>query len=91
MAEAILVRVTPENYSARYEAHAATREARLEYGITDGPLYRDEADPNTVLIHLDVESLERAKGWFRDDRFKESTARADNVRRQAWFASTPSA
>ena len=86
MTHAIMIRVTPEDYDTWFAAHDGNKEARLEYGITDGPLYRDVGDPNTVLVHLDVEDVERAQAWFRDDRFKAATQRAGKVAREFYIA-----
>ena len=54
--------------------------------MTDGPVYRDESNPEIVLVHLDVEDMERAKGWFKDERFKAGVERAGNVSREIWMA-----
>ena len=45
MQEAIMIRVTPEDYDGWIAEHDGAKESRLEYGITDGPVYRDSADP----------------------------------------------
>lgn len=86
MKQSILIRVVPENFNQWRTAHDECRQARLEYGITDGPVYRDEKNANTVLVHLDVESVERASGWFKDERFKAAAQRAGNVSREIWMA-----
>lgn len=83
-----MIRVTAEDFTTWFAEHNGCREARQEYGITDGPVYRDEQDPGTVLLHLDVESFERAKGWFQDERFKVAASRAGNVQRDVYFASS---
>ena len=87
MQDTIMIRVTAEDFATWFAEHNGCREARSEYGITDGPVYRDEQDPDTVLLHLDVESFERAKGWFQDDRFTAAVARAGNVERDVYLAS----
>lgn len=87
MTQAILIRVDAENYNHWRTAHDSCREARLDYGMTDGPVYRDEKNLETVLVQLNVEDMERARGWFRDERFKAAVERAGNVSRQVWFAS----
>ena len=86
MSEAIMIRVTPQDFDRWIAEHDGARVHRLDYGITDGPVYRDREDPNTVLIHLDVEDMERARGWFQDQRFKEAVGRAGPVRREIFFA-----
>ncbi len=82
----IVVRVTPEDYDRWFAEHDGARETRLEFGITDGPLYRDVSDPTTVLVHLDVEDLNRAQAWFVDDRFKAGVERAGRVAREIYIA-----
>lgn len=87
MQQSILIRVVPENFSQWRTAHDECREARLDYGMTDGPVYRDETDPNTVLVHLNVENMDKAMGWFKDERFKAGVQRAGKVSREFLFAS----
>jgi len=86
MQEAIMIRVTPDDYDRWITEHDGAKESRLEYGITDGPVYRDNTDPNTVLVQLNVEDTERAQGWFSDDRFKAAAQRAGRVSREIYFA-----
>lgn len=85
MSQAILIRVEPENFEQWRTAHDECRQARSEYGITDGPFYFDEKNSKQVMVHLDVEDMERATGWFRDPRFKAAAERAGNVSRQIWI------
>ncbi len=85
MKQAILIRVVPENFIQWRTAHDECRQARLEYGMTDGPVYRDETNPETVLVHLDVENMDKATGWFKDERFKAAVERAGNVSREIWM------
>lgn len=86
MKQAILIRVEPENFEQWRTAHDECKQARLEYGITDGPFYHDEQNTSLVLVHLNVESMENASGWFRDPRFKAAAERAGKVSREIWFA-----
>lgn len=86
MQTAIMIRVTPEDYETWIKEHDGCCEARKEYGMTDGPVYRDVKDPNTVLIQLNCEDMEKARGWFTDERFKAAVARAGNVTRHVYFA-----
>ncbi len=86
MRQAILIRVKPEDYEVWLREHTAAREARETYGITDGPFYRDAGDPQAVLVHLDVEDLQRSMEWFRSDRFKAGVRRAGTVQREFWIA-----
>lgn len=86
MKQSILIRVTPENFNQWRQAHDECMQARLEYGMTDGPVYQDEKDPNIVLVHLNIESMEKASGWFKDERFKAAAQRAGKATREIWIA-----
>lgn len=86
MADAVMIRVTPEDYETWIAAHKGAVEARKDYGMSDGPIYRDAADPNTILVQLDVDDLDRAMGWFSDDRFKSAAAAAGKVHREVFVA-----
>jgi len=86
MHDAIMIRVTAEEFDTWFAEHNSCQAARLEYGITDGPVYRDEHDTESVLLHLNVESFERAKGWFQDDRFRAAVARSGKVDRDIYMA-----
>ncbi len=80
-----MIRVTPENYDQWIAEHDGAEQDRLEYGLTDGPVYRDAKDPGTVLVQLEAEDLDRARGWFADARFKEAAVRAGKVKREIIF------
>ena len=86
MQQAIILRVTPEDYDTWYPQHAGQEEARKAYGMTDGPFYRDEANPNIALVHLNVEDMDRAMQWFKSDEFQGAAARAGKVDREIWIA-----
>ncbi len=86
MKQSILIRVEPENFNQWRTAHDECRQARLDYGITDGPVYRDESNLETVMVHLDVEDMDKAMGWFKDERFKAAVERAGNVSRDFWIS-----
>jgi hypothetical protein len=90
MTNAIMIRVMAADFDTWFAEHNGCQEARLEYGITDGPVYRDEAEPGAVLLQLNVESFDRAKGWFQDERFKAAVKRAGAVKRDIYMA-TPKA
>lgn len=87
MTQSILIRVEPDHFDQWRTAHDECRTARLEYGITDGPFYFDEKNKQQVLVHLNVENMERAKGWFTDPRFIAAAKRAGKVSREIWLAS----
>jgi hypothetical protein len=86
MAQAIIIRVEPEDFEIWRREHDGQRDARLAYGITDGPVYYDERNPQVVLVHLNVEDLDRAMTWFKSDAFRAAAQRAGNVRREIWLA-----
>jgi len=85
MPQAIPIRVVPEDFDVWRKVHDGHREARLAYGMTDGPFYRDEHNPNVAFVHLNVENLDRALEWFRSDTFREAAKRARNVQRELWI------
>ena len=85
MQQAIIIRVVPEDYDIWFEAHSSQEEARLAYGMTDGPFYRDANDPNIALVHLNIENLERAMEWFKSNAFQEANKRAGKVQREVWL------
>ena len=87
MAHHIMIRVTANDYETWEAVHNSCREARKEYGLTDGPLYKDAADPSSALVHLVAEDLERAMGWSKDPRFKEANAKVSLAGpREIYFA-----
>jgi heme-degrading monooxygenase HmoA len=86
MQQSIIIRVVPENFDIWRKEHDGQQEARLAYGITDEPFYRDERDPNVALVHLNVENLDRAMKWFKSDAFREAAKRAGSVQREIWLA-----
>ncbi|MEZ4703442.1 MAG: hypothetical protein R2834_24140 [Rhodothermales bacterium] len=85
MQQAIIIRVIPEDFDSWRKEHDDARDARLAYGITDGPFYRDERDTHVALVHLNVENLDRAMEWFKSDAFREGVKRAGGVQREIWI------
>ena len=90
MAKAIMIRVQPESFDVWRNEHDGQREARSAYGMSDGPVYRDETDPEAVLVTLFVENIDRAREWFASDAFKGAAQRSGRVSREIWFAEQPS-
>jgi hypothetical protein len=89
MAEHLFIRVTAAEgeYQNWEDVHNSYLDVRAEYGITDGPSYKDTSDPNSALVHLVVEDMNRGMGWFKDPRFAEANAKAKLVGdRQIFFA-----
>ena len=58
--------------------------------MTDGPVYRDETNSNTVLVHLNLKDVDRARQWLQSDALKGAAKRAGKVSRDVCFAQTPS-
>ncbi len=86
MQQAIIIRVNPEDFDTWRKEHDGQQEARLAYGMTDGPFYRDEADPNAALVHLNIDDLDRAMEWFKSEAFQGAAQRAGTVKREIWIA-----
>lgn len=82
----IMIRVTPEDHDRWFKAHSSCEEARREYGMSDGPLYRDAVNPTVTLVTLEVQELDRAMGWFADERFQRATQSAGPATREMWIA-----
>ena len=80
----IMVRVTPEDHDRWLAVFEEDEELRREFGITRGPIYKDVSNPASMLVHLDAEDLERAQGYFADQRFKTSAERAGRVEREVY-------
>jgi hypothetical protein len=83
---ALMIRISPKDFDAWKKAHFDAEPQRAEYGITEGPFYRDEADPDVALVTLHVEDLDRAMGWFSSEAFKEVNRRGDYPEREFWVA-----
>lgn len=81
----IMIRVTPADYDRWIAEHNGAKSDRLEYGLTDGPVYKDIDEPGTVLIQLETDDIDRARGWFADQRFKDGVVRAGKVKREIIF------
>jgi len=81
-----MIRVSADDFVRWRAEHDSCREARLEYGMTDGPVYRDEHDNEVVLLTLNVEDFDRARDWFGDERFAAAAVRAGAVQREVYFA-----
>jgi hypothetical protein len=86
MSKVIMIRIMPENYDAWLAAHQVGEAARLEYGIKEGPLYRDVKDRDVALVTFFIEDVERAMGWFQDERFKSATKGIGRVEREFYVA-----
>ena len=80
MAEHIFIRVTAENFDQWKSVHDSCEEARKDFGMADGPFYRDDKDSNSALVHLVAEEgIDKAMGWFKDERFQQANAQVTLV------------
>jgi hypothetical protein len=86
MPHALFLRVTPVHFDNWLAAHQAASQARRRYGITDGPLYRDAADPDVALIHLNVDDVDTALSWFSSDDFRAASRGVAIRQRRLWIA-----
>jgi hypothetical protein len=82
----IMIRIQTDDFEAWKEQHYLHAASRARYGITDGPAYRDLADPGAALFHISVEDLDTAMGWFRSDTFREATRLAKVTGRRFYLA-----
>ncbi len=83
---ALMIRITPKEFEPWKEAHFGAEALRAEYGITEGPFYRDDDNPGTALVTLYVEDLDRAMGWFKSEEFKAVNERGGYPDREFWVA-----
>ena len=70
----------------RSRSSTSSQAARLQYGMTDGPLYIDSKTPGQALVTLHVQELDRAMEWFKSAAFKDGVQRAGKVTREVWVA-----
>jgi len=82
----IMIRITTDDFDAWLEQHNAHQENRRGYGIHDGPAYRDLEDPGAALFHIRVEDVDRARGWFASETFKEASRLAKVTGREFYLA-----
>ena len=85
--KALMIRVEPEDFDSWLQAHRAAGPARLAFGISDGPIYRDLDDVGVCLVQLQVDDVDRAMSWFSSDAFRAaSRGVALKGPRQLWVA-----
>jgi uncharacterized protein YciI len=81
----IMVRIEMRDFDAWLKTHNEYTPQRQSYGITSGPVYRDIANPNAALFHIQVESLDRAMEWFGSETFKQAGKTATVTGRQFYL------
>jgi heme-degrading monooxygenase HmoA len=82
----MMARVEAEDFDTWLRSHRSQAAQRRGYGMTDGPIYRDVADPNAAFVHIHVEDLARARQWFRTSEFMAATRQAGVIRREFYPA-----
>ena len=77
----MMARVEVRDFQTWLSNHRSQSDKRAEYGMEDGPIYRDIDDVNAAFVHLHVQDLAKAREWFRTEEFARSTRNAGVVRR----------
>jgi hypothetical protein len=69
----IMIRIETGGFDAWNQQHYLRAQNRSQYGITDGPAYRDIDNPGAALFHISVADIDTAMQWFRSDTFKQAS------------------
>ena len=78
----MMARVEVEDFERWLTSHRSQAGKRAEYGMVDGPIYRDIDDANAAFVHLHVKDLAEARAWFRTEEFARATTTAGVIRRE---------
>ena len=89
MGRAILIRVEAKGYDRWQSQQSSHEEARQGYGITDGSFYRDRDNPQAAFVHVNDESVDRAKISLRSEAFRDAARLAGKVRLEVWISQIP--
>jgi quinol monooxygenase YgiN len=82
----MVVRLQVADYEVWKNAFDEVDEVRREYGWKKHELFRDPANPNTVVIIGHFENLDHAKQYLADERVKAAVARSSiQGPPEAWF------
>ena len=65
-----MIGLRTDDYDKWQNIHDSFVEERKEFGITEDHVYRDVRDPNAALVHLVVDDVSRASGWFQTDKVR---------------------
>jgi hypothetical protein len=82
----LIARVEVKDFDAWLRVHRENAAKRAEYGMTDGPIYRDIDNPNALLVHTHVDDLGRAQEWFASEAFKAASGQSTAVGREFYAA-----
>ena len=86
----MMARVEVEDFERWLVNHRSQSGRRADYGMTDGPIYRDIDDARAAFVHLHVEDLDKAREWFRTEEFAQATKKA-GVTGRTFFSVAPPA
>jgi heme-degrading monooxygenase HmoA len=82
----LIARVEVKDFETWLRVHRANATKRAEYGMTDGPIYRDVDNPNALLVHTHVDDLDRAQEWFNSEAFKAANRQSTAEGREFYVA-----
>lgn len=85
-ADAILVRVTPEDPARWRQTFEKDRPIRLQNGVADEALYEDVNVPGSYLIYFDIDDLEMFRSLMGSDVHADSAETAGPASRQMFSA-----
>lgn len=72
----LFIRVEVSDFCAWYREHKHQAHARAEFGLSDGPIYRELDNPNAAMVQLNTNDLRKAIQWFKTAEFREAMVRA---------------
>ena len=80
----LFIRVQVPDFGAWYREHKRQSRARAEYGLSDGPVYRELDNPNAAMVQLNTNDLPKAIRWFKTTEFREAMLRAGVQERELY-------
>lgn len=72
----LFIRVEVSDFGAWYREHKRQAKVRAQYGLEDGPVYRELDNPNAAMVQLNTNDLPKAIQWFKTSEFREAMTRA---------------
>lgn len=82
----VFVRTETEDYDQWFRVFSApSTPTREEYGIHTAGVYRDSENPNTALIHFQVEDMARMQEHLALPDFESTSADAGVTSRSFWL------
>lgn len=80
----LFIRVEVPDFGAWYREHKRQARERAEYGLCDGPVYRELDNPNVAMVQLNTNDLPKALKWFKTTQFRDANLRA-GVREREFY------